>query len=252
MTQHPVEGTLQAYLDGEIQSEPREAMERHLEACRECRALLASLDDLANRTARALRVVDREPPAMEAARWEARRARAAHRSRSHGRRVAVAASIVLLLGAGWVAAMPGSPIRRLWEGDAVTQDRIETLGPSVEDSLDQGRTAVSVQLEEGRATVSIEAAPSTWIDVRLSEIEGVRVSAPAGSRFETGSGRIQIDVGGLEGDVIVELSRDAVLADVFVRGRLVYQKSGVEASYLGGTEAETRDGSIRFPAGGGP
>ena len=81
MIQHPAEGTLQAYLDGEVLSESREALDRHMDGCHECQEALAQLDVMADATGAALARVDLPAPATDAARWDVRRARAARRSR---------------------------------------------------------------------------------------------------------------------------------------------------------------------------
>ncbi len=252
MMEHPAEGTLQAYLDGEIQSEPREALDRHLAGCGACRRSLAELDQLAGQTRRALALVDREPPSMEAARWEARRARATYRSRAHRRRLATAASVILLAGAGWVAAMPGSPIRNWWDSRSVAE-----LSAPAEEQITgpEGieRAVVGVQLLDGRVSVSLDGVPrDSRIEVRLTDTEGVRVSAPAGSRFETGPGRMLVRIDGLEGDLTVELTAAAVLADVQVNDRLVLRKSGDEVSYPGPEPTRLQGGSVQFQAEGEP
>ena len=160
--------------------------------------------------------------------------------------------VVLLCGAGWAAAMPGSPIRTWWlnrpaaEPTGMTEEEVgEQLGP--------GRTGVSVLPLDGRVSVSFVGVPEeSWVEIRLSEIEETAVSAPAGARFATGSGRVDVEIEGLEGDLVVEIPSTAILADVLVDGQAVFRKSGTEVSYPGPAPVNTDSGSVRLRPGGGP
>ena len=252
MIQHPAEGTLQAYLDGEVLSESREALDRHMDGCHECQEALAQLDSMADATGAALAVVDRPAPATDAARWDVRRTRAARRSRTHRRRVSVAASVVLLVGAGWAAAMPGSPIRGWWTGRS-SEELPVTIDQQVTGLADAQRIGVRVEPVEGQVSVSFDGVPGeSWVEIRIADIAETGVRVPVGSRFESGAGRIHVEIDGLEGDLLVEIPSTATLADVLVDGRPVFRKSGSEVSYPGPAPVVTGGGSVRFQAGGGP
>ena len=255
MIQHPAEGTLQAYLDGEIQSEPREAVYRHLDGCRECRDALAGLDAIAVATTRELAplgAVDSSGSIADAARWEVRRAVARRRSHANRRRVAAAASVVLLVGAGWAAAMPGSPIRGWLAGGSPSEPAMES-DQQLTGAVTTPRTGVSVPSLEGRVSVSFDGVgQETWIEVRVALAQDTQVSAPVGARFETGAGQVNVDMGGLGGDLIVEFPDGATLAEILVDGRLVFRRAGAEVSYPGPVPVPTNMGSTRLQVGGGP
>ncbi len=252
MTQHPAEGTLQAYLDGEILSEPREALDRHLHGCRTCRATLNGLDAMADATGSALAAMDVTAPDPETVRWAVRQARAAARGRTHRRRAAAAASLALLCGAGWAAAMPGSPIRSWWT-DRSSDEPPATAEQEVVGVVDAVRTGVSVMPLDGRVTVHFVSVPrETWLEVRIVDAEPTTVSAPGGSRFETGTGRVQVDLAELPGDLLVEIPSTAILADIFIDGSRVFLKSGTEVSYPGPAPVPTGAGSVRLQTESSP
>src|SRR5439155_10215499 len=99
---HVDEGALHAYLDGELPSAERAALEAHIAQCESCRAQLVeerALLDRANALLGAARPVERPVPSFEQLR------RAPKRSPWRVRTpVAWAASIVLALGFGYYLA----------------------------------------------------------------------------------------------------------------------------------------------------
>ena len=101
---HVDEGTLHAYLDGELPSVERAAVDRHIAECATCRASLAEERALLERASALLgsaRPVERPAPPFEQLR------RAPQRSSWRVRRsVAWAASIVLALGLGYYIRNP--------------------------------------------------------------------------------------------------------------------------------------------------
>ena len=96
---HVDEGTLHAYIDGELSPDERQAVENHLSQCATCRASLAeerALLDRASAVLGAARPVERPAPPFEQVRraskpspWRVRRS------------IAWAASIVLAIGLGY-------------------------------------------------------------------------------------------------------------------------------------------------------
>lgn len=98
---HVAEGTLHAYLDGELPSAERTTLETHLAECASCRAMLAEERALLERASAVLgaaRPADRPAPPFE----QISRARSPTRSSWHVRMpVAWAASIALALGLGY-------------------------------------------------------------------------------------------------------------------------------------------------------
>src|SRR5216110_2221922 len=115
---HADEGTLHAYLDGELPSAERAALEAHLAECATCRATLAEERALLERASALLgaaRPVERPAPPFEQLR------RALQRSPWHVRRsFAWAASVVLALGLGYYIRNP-----RLAPGRAATPATVD-------------------------------------------------------------------------------------------------------------------------------
>src|SRR2546428_5792736 len=99
---HVDEGTLHAYLDGELASGERATLEAHVAQCATCRAALAderALRDRASAVLSLARPSERPAPSLE----QLRRASPAKRSPWHLRTsFAWAASIVLALGVGYL------------------------------------------------------------------------------------------------------------------------------------------------------
>ena len=104
---HVDEGTLHAYLDGELPSTERSALEAHLAQCATCRATLDEERALLERATALLgsaRPVEHEAPPLEQLRRSPRRASLRVRPP-----FAWAASIVLALGLGYYLRSPDAP-----------------------------------------------------------------------------------------------------------------------------------------------
>ncbi len=218
MTNHPDDGRLQTYLDGELSFDGLEAVERHLLSCEPCRERVDALREREARVKAALAQLDRQMDAEgrevepEAALWRVRQARARRRSATRRRRLATAATVVLLLGAGAAAAMPGSPLRSWIAGDDEPV-RVETAEVETEGA------ALSFQLRDGEGRVEIvEPGDEVELQLRLAQRAEVHVAAPPGASFETGPGWARI-TGGHRGALRVELPMDARRASVTVDQR---------------------------------
>jgi hypothetical protein len=246
--EHPGEGTLQAYLDGEVLSEPREALDRHLLGCEECRALLDHLHSFAVAAREALAGIDVPPPSIDAARWKVRSARSARRSPIH-RRVAVAASLVLIAGAGWAAMAPGSPFRR----PSAVQESPPTsaVAPVAEQAVELSTAAepggVAVPPEAGGVNVAFEGVGAgSSVVVYLVDGDRATVTAPPASQFEAGEGAARIIVTDPAAELVVELPRTLLAAEVRVNDRVFYRSVGGEVTYPGPAPVPV-DGGVRFP-----
>lgn len=140
------------------------------------------------------------------------------------RRVAWAASIVLVLGsAAAAAAVPGSPVRA-WLDALVGGSRVQ-----VETGTDEPSpapvAAASVLPTTDRFVVSVVALPSDGeIRVRIVTGERLSVEAPAGSRFSSGDERIELRPA--PGVVRVDLPRGLPHAVLQVNGRVVLEREG--------------------------
>src|SRR6059036_2955066 len=101
---HVDEGTLHAYLDGELPSADRETVEAHLAQCDTCRAALTEARALVERATALLgsaRPAERPAPPLEQLRRTAKRAPWHVRTS-----FAWAASIALALGVGYLLRSP--------------------------------------------------------------------------------------------------------------------------------------------------
>jgi hypothetical protein len=137
---HVDEGTLHAYLDGELPSAERTALEAHLAQCATCRASLAEERALLERAS--VLLGSAQPPARAVPPFEQLR-RASRRSPWHVRRsFAWAASIALALGAGYLLRSP-----------ATGPDQVEGLLYVAEN-----RTAQTPALEQAKAVPAAPAA----------------------------------------------------------------------------------------------
>ena len=110
---HLSDGTLQAYLAGEIRPSARVVVENHLTGCRECREVVARVLEAAEPVRTGPGVPEPSVFLGDAVRWEIARARGARRSNARRRRLTAVALVALLAGAVSALAMPGSPIRGL-------------------------------------------------------------------------------------------------------------------------------------------
>jgi hypothetical protein len=104
---HIDEGTLHAYLDGEVSEGQRKEIEGHLASCEECRARLEAAEAASGRAAELLAQL--EPGALQAPSWREIEERAAARRRAAPRRprlrpsLAWAASVALAFAIGWAS-----------------------------------------------------------------------------------------------------------------------------------------------------
>ena len=222
---HVDDGTLLAFLDGELPVEVRERVERHLADSATCAARLDELRFAARRVTSALEVIDvpaarREMPAAlrEAARSapvpiaDARASRLGARVGWMGRRsVAVAASLTFLLAAG-AYAVPGSPVRS-W-----VDDRIDVIASWFADDTQEpeqaGPSRVSVEPDDGSLRITIASGGEpVRLTVRLTdEAEASVAVADANFHVEPGI----IDVADVAGEIVVTLPRGAASGSVMI------------------------------------
>lgn len=235
MMDHPGDGQLQAYLDGESTPEEMNGLEGHLRQCSHCRDRLQALEALAGQVSRELAVLDRDTD-VDAALWTLRQARARKRVGLHRSRTAAAAVVVLLLGAGAAVALPGSPIRGWLAGE---EDVTTVEAPAAQEMNAQG-AALAVSLDDGRAQVELnDLHPDAQVTLRLTSASAVQVHTPRGAGLETGTGWVRIH-GGEAGQLRLELPREARAVQIRVDGalRAVLQEGRLE---IDGTPVEAED-----------
>ncbi len=186
---HVDEGTLHAYLDGELPSAERAALEAHLAECGTCRANLAEARALLERASALLgsaRPVERPAPPFEQLR------RGSNRSPWRVRRsFAWAASIALALGIGYSLRNPAAPLAPasletqrvdLSQKRAVsTQEEKTPAPPSARQESRGRRTARADEMAQGAdsAVAATAAAPrfADSISVDAAKVSGALARA---------------------------------------------------------------------------
>lgn len=249
-TTHPTDGDLRAFLDGEVGPDERRTTREHLRGCRRCRDAADALREAGEEVRRALALID--PPARTD---EARRGVEARLRPSFGparSAVAKAALLILALGAGASAAVPGSPVRA-WLGAAwssVTEEP-SPPGAAVTSAEEAG---VRVAPSEGRIRIELSGvADGTPVRVRLADRPTAGIAAPAGARFRSAEGSIRATLDGTDvagAEVRVELPRAVERADVTVNGLLYLRVRGGEIELPGPVPERTGDDYL-FPGSGG-
>src|SRR5262249_46705624 len=194
VSMHLEEGVLQAVLDGELDTAPRAGAERHVETCAECRALLAAVRQDELLLSRVLPSLDHTPARISVEQIIAR----AGRGQVRRQLVRWAAAVALVvLGAGALYAIPGSPLRRLVDR-LVGKRRQPPAAESVSASgagvgagvaLAPGARFRIVFVAPGTAGVTIRLTDDSMVDVRrigggtaryVAEIDGLRIETTGG------------------------------------------------------------------------
>jgi hypothetical protein len=262
---HTAEGTLQAYLDGEIADAAARALSDHVAACAGCAAELEALRRTNSRVGEALALLDSASPAPMV------RARAAiARERRYGTRriarigawgLAKAAMLTLVLAGAGAAAIPD--VRRALE---TTFSRVVAMFSS-----DQERTAVPaepapvdppavtpgavpgesfVTPASGRVQIALEG-PTGTVEVVVELVDGgpaqVRTATDEPVRRRVGNGRLEL-IGLGTGVVTIGIPRDVRTATVEVDGVVRVYKEG-DLLRAAGSEAAARGSEVRFIVG---
>lgn len=244
---HLDEATMVAVRDRE---DATDAAVRHLETCPDC----ADAMDEATRRSRtiedALASLDEPVTDPEAAR-AAIRARLDRRSldRAGGRpwwRPAHMgrAAAVLLLAAGAVSALPGSPVRQWIAGPDDVDSTADLAGaPEVQEAEPAGVT-VPVP-DTGLRVLLSSLGPLAELEVVWIGGAAARLEAPSGSRFTYAEGRVEALVAG--GPVRIELPREGPPVSVEVDGAPYVSRAGEEVR-VDGPVGERSDTRILFVA----
>jgi anti-sigma factor RsiW len=228
---HPDEGEIQALLDGELPAESATELAQHLKGCARCQETREGLGAAARLTSVALAGLDTAHPAagdpraearasLDRARWEVRRRRAAGKGTGVSRRSAAAAILLVAAAGGVAAALPGSPLRSLFVGDATP----EAAAPAA--ASPGGRAGVAVGFRDGGVEVVLEgAAPGQMVELEVVTGDRVEVLAPEGTRFEAGTGLVTVrlastDSGSPAPDDFVRVRIPAGPGQVLVRAGL--------------------------------
>jgi hypothetical protein len=180
---HVDEGTLHAYLDGELPSAERTTVEAHLAGCATCRANLTEERALRERATAVLgsaRPAERPAPPLEQLRrgptrspWRVRRS------------FAWAASIALALGVGYFMRSPGriahapqpvaQPVVVAQDRGASTEEK--AVGPFQSQRRSSDRQAARPADEVARAAPSPDSAAAKVAAALLPRADSVRIDA---------------------------------------------------------------------------
>lgn len=155
---HVDEGTLHAYLDGELPSTERAALEAHVAECATCRASLVderALRERASAVLGAARPLERPAPPLDQLR------RTPRRSLWHVRpSLAWAASIILALGIGYVLRNPSVDVATTppAQPTTVATDRVAPAQstPREERALDTRSTQARAQRQRRAAALAVK------------------------------------------------------------------------------------------------
>lgn len=215
---HIEEGRLQALLDGEAHLDERRRAELHLQGCDDCRQELEAMRDRSAGFARAMETLDHAPRSREHAIGWPR----SERLSTVRRYLPRAAVLLLFVGAGASATVPGSPVREWLVSLGNTRSAAEAVqavapevvsAPAAPERVEAG---VSVEAADGAVHVLVRDAAE--LRVRATLVEGTRagvyaVGGAAESRFVTGAGRIEV-LGPSGGELRIEIPRGTATASV--------------------------------------
>jgi anti-sigma factor RsiW len=257
VNKHLGEGTLQALLDGGLPPAERPAAEAHLAACGECAAAARELRAVNERAAALLAQADIPAPVAQA--QMSLRARRLRAGRWGEARKALLRAAILVLGVAGVAAaaVPGSPVRE-WVEEKVLPDRKQALQPTLgqtpaeqpqQPAAASAPSGVSIRPDAGVVRVVLTgASPKLRVTARLVDTDraGVlaRGKAASGARFRTAPGRIEVVNAG-EGELEVEIPRDARAATVQVNGHVYVAKDGDSLRVLAPADAPGAGPDVR-------
>jgi len=247
---HLDDATLTVLRDREtVDAESRD----HLAGCTQCASALAETERREALVARALASLD-EPTGEDAIDLAAAKARVrarldARTPRAGGGRAwwwprhMGRAAAILLVAAGAVSALPGSPVRQ-WFTPADAGDDGVAAAVDRTDLWEGAPAGIEVAVPSTGILITIHAlGPLEDLEVVWGDQPSARVEAPAGSRFSYAEGRLEALVAG--GPVTVSLPRTGAPATLEVDGRPYLVRSG-ERMDVTGPVGERTDDRIRF------
>ena len=239
---HLDEGTIVALRDGSLVS--GDASE-HLHGCNRCRAALEESEQRADLVSVSLEALD-EPFDLESAKRRARThldAAPERRARSRGGLHLGRAAAILLVAAGAVSALPGSPVRRWLEPAASDAGIAPPATAAAQEATSEGGIVVNVP--DGRMHVVLSGVEAgSELEVLWRDAATARVSAAAGSSFSFAEGRAEATVA--PGPVRVELPRYAPNVSVEVDGRIYVRRSSEGGLEVLEPSEERSEDRIRF------
>lgn len=220
----------------------------HLATCDRCATALAEVEKREAFIAQALATIDEDGLGLEAAKARVRarldqrrtrdaRARAWWWPRHMGR-----AAAVLLVAAGAVSALPGSPVRQWLTQPAPEAARAGVAAAASTQEVLPAGIEVTVPPSGLRVQIS-PVGPLDGVEVAWSDGPVATVEAPAGSRFSYAEGRLEAVVAGGPVRVVLPRSGPRVAVEVDGRPYLVRSDEGTEVT---GPVGDRSDERIRF------
>ena len=199
---HAAEGSLQAYLDGELDSVAASALREHLASCDVCADELDELRSLGERAHLAFALVDVHPPMVRAqalinARVEERADLRRRVMSAGGFGIAKAAMLLLALAGAGAAIIPGSPLRDAIEGTIarVFGDReipaqppapvpVQEVPPAPLQSFgvaaEQGSVRIILTAPEGDVIVRVRSTDEALARIESTQQAPLSVSSASG------------------------------------------------------------------------
>lgn len=232
--EHLTDGTIAAYLDGELPPDARATVEEHREGCDSCDRRIRELEGAAEAVEQASAAARQPPEELRGTRFT----ESAPPSRHPSLRAAAVIAAVLVGGAAVAdAALPGHPIRS-WLGNTVSS----VMGTDREASPGQpGWGGLSVEPDAGSVRVEITGAPDgTSVMVRFVDAPRASVTARGGT-FRSGSGSLEVTDPG-EGQIRVRVPSLATRVRVSADGRSLLAKRNGDLRLL---RSAMRDSSAR-------
>ena len=238
---HYTEGLLQAYLDQEVATDARAAVDTHVSTCSACADRLQELTELNAAFSAALQLGDvRALPDAARSELRVRARRPAWARLGSSIPLLRAALFVLGITAVGAAAVPGSLVQnwlvRGWR--ALSGAERQTVAAPVAEPAAQPVPAETpgafyMTPAEGRVRVVLQAADQGTI-VHVNVVDSERASIQGSWRsIRTRAGQMEI-VGG-RGDLRILLPRSVANATVEVDGKVYVSKIGEELKFHGPT-----------------
>jgi hypothetical protein len=259
---HAAEGSLQAYLDGEIDSAAAAELSEHIAVCTACAHELNTLRRASDQARTAIGLLEAPAVPMMRAQSALAAARSRHTRRSALRlgswSLAKAAMLLLVLAGASAAAIPDvrrafestlARVAELFGASRTVADADPVVAPLVPAPALEVRQAF-VQPVAGRVRILLPQ-PSGQVEIVVRLIGGSRAEVETASgeqvRFVSSTGRLQI-MGVDEGSVTIGIPRMLENASVEISGSTVVIKEGTELVRTGPGVAE-RGSELRFTAG---
>lgn len=263
---HVAEGSLQAYIDGEIGGAEYDALRDHLAVCAVCSSELATMRRSSELVHDALASLDVTAPLLRArAHVAAERRRGNRVARLGAAGLAKAAMLLLALGGVVSAAIPDSPVRRALEatyarvaqligGTDMPEPVVELLEPAADlpdPMVARVVESVSVMPSNGQIRVVLHP-PAGMVEVIVRMVDGGRANVVTSMedeavRFIRGTGRVEVS-GMSTGEVTIELPRSLLAGSVVVGSDVMAEKTG-ERLRLRGSARDTQGNEVRFRIG---